>query len=30
MTYPKNENFIYRPDKHNPFYLRARRMMIIF
>lgn len=29
-TLPRNESFMYRPDKHNPFYLRARRMMIIF
>jgi hypothetical protein len=27
---PRNETFAYRPDKHNPFYLRARRVMIIF
>jgi hypothetical protein len=27
---PRNETFTYRPDKHNPFYLRARRVMIIF
>lgn len=29
-TYPVNSHFVYNPEKHNGYYLRARRMMIIF
>lgn len=30
QTYPANLGFVYRPDKHNTYYQRSRRMMIIF
>lgn len=29
-TNPVNKKFQYRPEKHNSYYLRARRMMIVF